>query len=144
MPKKHGRSVRADAAAGRGASILIVDDNAASSKLAHDALALDGYAVRHARDIGGAQRMLQHATPNLILMALALPGVDGLARDLKTAAPLKHVPIVALTGPALAWDRDAAYRAGFDGFILKPLDTRKLPLQVAAFLVRGPARGGGL
>ena len=135
---KRGRSTRTDAFL--GASILIVDDNTTSSRLAQDALALDGYAVRHARDIGVAQQMLQNAIPNLILMALALPGVDWLARDLKAAAPLKHVPIVALTGPARSADSALAYRTGFDGFIPKPLDTRKLPVQIAAFLVRGPAR----
>lgn len=150
MPKKRAKPLRLDdlgeamASPGLCASILIVDDNAASSRLAQDALALDGYDVRHASDIGVAQRMLQRATPNLILMELALPGVDGLARDLKTAAPLKHVPIVALAGPAEAEDGESAYKAGFDGCIIKPLDTRKLPLQVAAFLVRGPARGDGL
>src|SRR4051794_8294176 len=92
------------------ASILIVDNNEASSKLARDALALDGYDVQHPPDINVAKKMLSRAAPTPILMAIALPGVDGLARALKWETLLKPVPIGALPGSAAP--AESAYRAG--------------------------------
>lgn len=125
------------------ARILIVDDDQASLKISTVTLEMTGYIVEQASDERQAAEILERAPPDLVLMDLALPGVERLARSLKTDRKLKHVTIVALTGSAMGGENIRAYKAGFDGCIVKPVDARKLPLHVAAFLVRGPAPGDG-
>jgi len=88
-------------------------------------------------DAEQAQEMLKSATPDLILMDIALPGMDGLTltRKLKADERLRHVPVVAMTAFAMKGDEQKALAAGCDGYITKPIDTRKLPQQVAAYLL---------
>ena len=119
------------------ARILIVDDNSVNLKLATDVLEMEGYAVEKAVDAEQAQEMLKSATPDLILMDIALPGMDGLTltRKLKADERLKHVPVVAITAFAMKGDEQKALDAGCNGYITKPIDTRKLPQQVAAYLL---------
>jgi len=119
------------------ARILIVDDNPVNLKLATDVLEMEGYAIEKAVDAEQAQEMLKSATPDLILMDIALPGMDGLTltRKLKADERLKDVPVVAMTAFAMKGDEQKALAAGCDGYITKPIDTRKLPQQVAAYLL---------
>lgn len=123
--------------------IFIVDDNPINLKLVCDVLEFAGYAIAKAEDAEQAQEMLEHTTPDLILMDIALPGMDGLAltRRLKSDARWRDVPIVALTAFAMKGDDRKAFEAGCDGYITKPVDTRKLPQQVAAFLRRAEEQG---
>ena len=116
--------------------IFIVDDNPINLKLACDVLEFEGYRVGRAADAEQAQEFLQREIPDLILMDIALPGMDGLTltRKLKADARLKHVPIVALTAFAMKGDDQKAREAGCNGYITKPIDTRKLPRQVAELL----------
>lgn len=116
--------------------IFIVDDNPVNLKLATDVLEMEGYVIEKAVDAEQAQEMLKSSTPDLILMDIALPGMDGLTltRKLKADARLKHVPVVAMTAFAMKGDEQKALDAGCDGYIAKPIDTRRLPQQVAAFL----------
>jgi CheY-like chemotaxis protein len=81
--------------------------------------------------------------PDLILMDIALPGMDGLTltRKLKADPRFKDVPVVALTAFAMKGDDRKALDAGCDGYITKPIDTRALPEQVQAFLRRGGSGG---
>ena len=118
------------------AFIFIVDDNPTNLKLACDVLEFDGYRVGRAADAEEAQEVLEHEVPDLILMDIALPGMDGLTltRKLKADARFQHVPIVALTAFAMKGDAQKARDAGCNGYITKPIDTRKLPHQVAEFL----------
>jgi len=120
------------------ARILIVEDNPVNLKLASELLEMEGYAVERAVDAERAQELLRAAVPDLILMDIALPGMDGLAltRRLKSDDRLKHVPVVAMTAFAMKGDEGKALAAGCDGYITKPIDTRRLPEQVAAFLRR--------
>ena len=119
------------------ARILIVDDNSVNLKLATDVLEMEGYAVEKAVDAEQAQELLKRSTPDLILMDIALPGMDGLTltRKLKADERLKDVPVVAMTAFAMKGDEQKALAAGCDGYITKPIDTRKLPQQVAAYLL---------
>ena len=123
------------------AIILIVDDNPTNLKLAADVLECEGYAVLRARDAGEAQALLARARPNLILMDIQMPGMDGLAltRLLKKNSAYEHLPILALTAFAMKGDDRKALEAGCDGYITKPIDTRKLPAQVAEILRRNAA-----
>ena len=118
------------------AHIFIVDDNPINLKLVCDVLEFDGYTISRAADAEEAQEALQKILPDLILMDIALPGMDGLTltRKLKADERLRHVPIVAVTAFAMKGDDQKALDAGCDGYITKPIDTRRLPSQVAEFL----------
>jgi CheY-like chemotaxis protein len=117
------------------ARILVVDDNLINLKLASELLAFEGYQILKAMDAEEAQLLIQLTPPDLILMDIALPGMDGLTltRMLKANKKTRHIIIVALTAFAMKGDDAKAYAAGCDGYITKPIDTRKLPEQVAGF-----------
>jgi len=120
------------------ARILIVDDNPVNLKLASEVLEMEGHAVEKAVDAEQARELLRHSMPDLILMDIALPGMDGLTltRILKADLRLKHIPVVALTAFAMKGDDRKAYEAGCDGYITKPIDTRELARQVGDVLAR--------
>lgn len=122
-----------------GKCILIVDDNPTNLKLASQVLESEGYQVDLATNAEQAQELLQHMKPDLILMDIALPGMDGLAltRRLKADEKLKHIPVVAMTAFAMKGDERKALDAGCDGYITKPIDTRRFAGQIAVFLDRG-------
>lgn len=118
--------------------ILVVDDNPTNLKLASDVLAAEGYSITKAADAEEAQVLVKETLPDLILMDIALPGMDGLTltRKLKSDAKTRHITIVALTAFAMKGDDLKAKAAGCDDYITKPVDTRKLPRQVAEILSR--------
>ena len=116
--------------------ILVVDDNPVNLKLASDLLEFEGYTVDRAYDAAHALQAIQRRKPDLILMDVALPGTDGLTftRQLKNDPTTRAICIVALTAFAMKGDDQKARDAGCDGYISKPIDTRKLPGQVAEFM----------
>lgn len=120
------------------ATILVVDDNPTNLKLVSDVLEFEGYDILKAVDAEEAQIVLGATLPDLILMDIALPGMDGLTltRKLKAEERTRGIRIVALTAFAMKGDDQKAFDAGCDGYITKPIDTRKLPDQVAGFLAR--------
>jgi CheY-like chemotaxis protein len=120
------------------AKILVVDDNPTNLKLASDVLEFEGYEILKAVDAEEAQGVLADTLPDLILMDIALPGMDGLTltRKLKVGERTQGIRIVALTAFAMKGDDQKALDAGCDGYITKPIDTRKLPGQVAEILQR--------
>lgn len=117
--------------------VLIVDDNLLNRKLVCDVLELEGYEILQCEDAEQALELLAvTAVPDLILMDISLPGMDGLTltRQLKAEVRFTSVPIVAVTAFAMKGDEQKALQAGCSGYITKPIDTRRLPAQVAAFL----------
>ena len=116
--------------------ILIVDDNKTNLKLASDVLAFDGYEILNASDAESAQEIIRKTPPDLILMDIALPGMDGLTltRLLKLDESTRSIVVVALTASAMKGDDARAREAGCDGYITKPINTRTFPNTVAAFL----------
>lgn len=120
------------------ACILIVDDNPTNLKLASDVLKYEGYHVLQAADAEAAADVVSQSPPDLILMDIALPGMDGLTltRNLKGDEKTRHITVVALTAFAMKGDDLKAKAAGCDDYITKPVDTRKLPEQVAEILGR--------
>jgi two-component system cell cycle response regulator len=120
------------------AKILVVDDNPTNLKLVSDVLKFEGYDIFKAVDAEEAQVVLAATLADLILMDIALPGMDGLTltRKLKAEERTRGIRIVALTAFAMKGDDQKAFDAGCDGYITKPIDTRKLPDQVALFLAR--------
>jgi CheY-like chemotaxis protein len=116
--------------------ILIVDDNPINLKLAADVLKTAGFVIDRAVDAEQAQRVLSDARPDLILMDIALPGMDGLSltRKLKTDPRFEDIPVIALTASAMKGDDRKALEAGCTSYITKPIDTRKLAQQVQTIL----------
>lgn len=125
--------------------ILVVDDNATNLRLAADVLECEGHTVLRANDAQEALAILQHTRPEVILLDIQMPGMDGLelTRRLKADPASQHIRIVALTSFAMKGDEQKAREAGCDGYITKPIDTRQLPKQVADILQRGAASGTG-
>ena len=124
------------------AKILVVDDNPINLKLVSDVLAFEGHDILKAVDAEEALIVLAATLPDLILMDIALPGMDGLTltRKLKADERTRHIRIVALTAFAMKGDDQKAFDAGCDGYITKPIDTRKLPVQVAEWLAKESAK----
>ena len=122
------------------ALILVVDDNPTNLKLVADVLEFEGCRVITAGDAEEAQTIIARTPPELILMDIALPGMDGLTltRLLKADPATRHIRVVALTAFAMKGDDSKAADAGCEGYITKPIDTRKFPAQVAAFLEKLP------
>ena len=123
--------------------ILVVDDNPLNSKLTRLLLTSTGYVVRTAGNAEQALEVLKTFRPQLILMDLQMPGLDGLqlTRLLKRDVAMRDVVIVALTAYAMKGDQERALEAGCDGYIAKPLDTRALPGLIAGYLTRHGATG---
>jgi CheY-like chemotaxis protein len=122
--------------------ILVVDDNQANLALVVVVLEVTGCTVLTAETAEQAQVLLCSEVPDLILMDIALPGMDGLTltRLLKADPRLRHVPVIALTAFAMEGDEVKAMAAGCDGYITKPIDTRALPGQIEQVLQRAAGR----
>ncbi len=119
-------------------SILIVDDNPVNSKLIRVLLAGEGYEVHTAADAEAAIRVLGGLNPDLILMDVQLPGIDGLelTRRLKADPATRGIKILGLTAYAMKGDKEKILAAGCDGYIAKPIDTRTLPKVIEHYLER--------
>ena len=119
-----------------GASILVVDDNPTNLKLVSDVLEFEGYRILQARDAETAEEIVRSTRPDLILMDIALPGMDGLTltRKLKADDATRDILIVALTAFAMKGDDAKARDAGCDGYITKPIEVDELPKAVAGYL----------
>jgi CheY-like chemotaxis protein len=120
------------------ATILVVDDNPINLKLVSDLLAFEGYRVLKAEDGEQAAASVEAEPPDLILLDVDLPGIDGLTltKRLKSDVRTGDIIIVALTAFAMKADRQRAMAAGCDAYVTKPIDTRGLPGQVAQLLQR--------
>jgi two-component system cell cycle response regulator DivK len=118
------------------ATVLVVEDNRLNMKLVRDVLQHAGYEVLEAATGEEGVEVALGARPDLVLMDLQLPGIDGTEalRRIKRGAGDAAMPVVAVTASAMPSDREAAVRAGFDGFLEKPIDVRALPATVASYL----------
>jgi two-component system cell cycle response regulator DivK len=118
--------------------ILVVEDNPLNLKLVRDVLQFAGYDVIEAQSGEEGLRVAQQDRPDLVLMDLQLPGIDGTEtlRRLRQGSFGRDVPVVAVTAFAMAGDRERASLAGFDGYVEKPISVRDLPGKIEAFLER--------
>jgi CheY-like chemotaxis protein len=123
--------------------ILVIEDNFVNLELVTDLLEANGFSVLHARTAEEGLRLARELVPDLVLMDLSLPGMDGLAatKAMKADSSTCHVPVIALTAHAMRGDEAAALSAGCDGYLSKPIDTRSFPLKVATFIAAARARG---
>lgn len=123
--------------------ILVIEDNEQNLYLVTFLLERQGYEVIAARDgIGGIQTAIQ-LVPDLILLDIQLPLMDGyaVAARLKESAVLDHVPIVAVTSYAMAGDRQKALASGCSGYIVKPINPDTFLAEIEVFLEPGTSRG---
>jgi two-component system cell cycle response regulator DivK len=119
------------------ARILCVEDNAQNMRLVRKILTSAGYQVIEAMDGKSGMALAASELPNLILMDVNLPDIDGLeaAQHLKRQPGTAQVPIIALTANAMHGDRERCLQAGCDGYVPKPITKYELLNTVAHFLV---------
>lgn len=119
--------------------ILVIEDDPTDRKLFSVVLGTGGHCVLEQASAEATLETAKAGRPELILLDLNLPGIDGLAlaRRLKADPDTRAIPIVAVTAAPERYSREAALAAGCDAFILKPIDTRKLPEAVAALAEAG-------
>jgi two-component system, cell cycle response regulator DivK len=116
--------------------ILVVEDNERNLKLVRDVLRYAGYDIIEARTGEHGVELARACPPDLVLMDLQLPGIDGqqAMQQLRDDERTSHIPVVAITASVMNDDRARVLRAGFDGYLEKPISVRDLPGQVQAFL----------
>ena len=116
--------------------ILIIEDNPFNMELATDLLELAGYSVIQAVTGEQGVELATVELPDLILMDIGLPGMDGVSaiRILKNGEETRHIPVVALTAHAMKGDEEKAIAAGCVGYLIKPIDTRAFARSVGRFI----------
>jgi len=116
--------------------ILVVDDHEVNLLLAECVLEADGMQVLRAEDAEAARAVLRVRQPDLILLDIQLPGVDGLslACEFKADPRLAGVPVIAFTAHAMRGDEARFCAAGFDGYLAKPIDVARFAGQVRGFV----------
>jgi two-component system cell cycle response regulator DivK len=117
-------------------TILVVEDQEDNRQILRDLLASAGFRMIEAHDGQQAVTMARSQRPDLILMDIQLPLVDGYeaTRSIKRDAELKHIPIIAVTSYALGGDEQKAQEAGCDAYVAKPYSTRHLLAKIGQFL----------
>jgi len=116
--------------------ILIVEDNEKNLKLTRDVLRFHGFRTIEAADGETGVRLAAEQLPQLILMDIQMPGIDGIEalRRIRAAEATASITTVALTASVMSGDRERFDAAGFDGFIAKPIDIKSFPDQIRSHL----------
>ena len=116
--------------------ILIVEDNEKNLKLTRDVLRFHGFRTIEAPDGETGVRLAAEQLPQLILMDIQMPGIDGIEalRRIRANDATVGITTVALTASVMSGDRERFDAAGFDGFIAKPIDIKAFPDQVRSHL----------
>ena len=120
-------------------TVLAVDDQPQNLRLLDAVLTPRGHRVVPASSGEEALRLLQDGGIDIVLLDIVMPGIDGheTLRRLRDGVLDSRVPVVAVTALAMTEDKERASRAGFDGYLEKPVSPRSLPGQVAGFLENG-------
>ena len=121
------------------AKILLVEDNEMNRDMLSRRLIRRGYEVAVAVDGAQGVAMAQSEKPDLVLMDLSLPGIDGweATRRIKAGAETKHLPVIGLTAHAMAGDREKALEAGCDDYDTKPIELDRLIGKIESLLSNG-------
>jgi CheY-like chemotaxis protein len=117
--------------------VLVVEDEKDNMDLFVQILNFHGCEVLKAEDGREAINMTQECKPDLVLMDLSLPALDGweATRALKGIPDVSHIPVIALTAHAMVGDRERALAAGCDGYISKPIEVTSFYREVCTYLV---------
>lgn len=118
--------------------ILYIEDNADNRTLVRRILHAEDYELLEAKDANDALSILKTARPDLILMDINMPDMDGytLTARIKSMVGFERIPIVAITANVMRGDREKTLEAGCDGYIQKPLDIDQLVKEIERFLAR--------
>lgn len=119
-------------------TILYVEDDPNNRTLIRRILGAEGYTVYEAANASAAMETLKSLKPDLILMDINMPDVDGytLTATIRALPEMSAVPIVALTANVMKGDRERSLQAGCDGYIQKPIDIDTIAAQVQRFMKR--------
>ena len=118
-------------------TILVIEDHDDSRRIMHDLFTSSGYKVIQSDDgLEGVDAAVSHR-PDLILMDIQLPGIDGYeaTRRIKANEDLRKIPIIVVTSYALSGDDNKAFEAGCDAYVAKPFSPRGLLAKVKDFLI---------
>jgi CheY-like chemotaxis protein len=117
-------------------TILVIEDNELNMKLVRSLLTMGKYSILEAKDAESGIRLAREHNPELILMDLQLPRMDGLSatKILKADPALQKIPIVALTSHAMEGDDKRAMSAGCNGYMPKPIDTKNFLATIQQYL----------
>ena len=120
-------------------TILVIEDNELNMKLVKGLVSIGKYHLLEAPDAESGIQLIRERQPDLVLMDIQLPGMDGLSatKILKEDSNLKDIPFVALTSYAMEGDKEKALEAGCVGYITKPIDTRKFLETLSQYLNDG-------
>ena len=121
-------------------TILVVEDQEDNRQILRDLLGSAGFRTIEAHDGAQALTVARSQRPDLILMDIQLPLVDGYeaTRSIKREPELKHIPVIAVTSYALSGDEQRAREAGCDAYVAKPYSTRHLLAKIGQFLEQPP------
>lgn len=119
--------------------ILYIEDNPDNRMLVYRVLRAEGFEIHSVPDGRSGLNFLEEQTPNLILMDINLPEIDGytLTTLLKSRPELVDVPIIALTANVMKGDREKSFEAGCDGYLQKPINVDLLGNQIRSYLEAG-------
>ena len=117
-------------------TILVIEDNELNMKLVKELISIGKYGMLEANDAESGIQQIREQRPDLVLMDIQLPGMDGLSatKIIKEDPALKDIPIIGLTSYAMQGDEEKALAAGCTGYITKPIDTRKFLKTVSEYL----------
>lgn len=117
-------------------NVMVVEDNEKNRKLMRVVLKAKGYNVIEAATGEEALNILRNQKPDVILMDIQLPGIDGitLIKQIKGTIALKDTPIIAVTAYAMKGDEEKIMEAGCDAYVSKPINTQELPLIVEKYI----------
>ena len=124
-----------------GELILIIEDNEKNRKLCRDVLNVKGYQTIDSETAEEGLDLVREKKPNLVLMDIQLPGIDGITalKQLRADAEMAHVPVIAITASAMTHNRASMLAEGFDGYQTKPITLREFLAEVERVL--GTRRG---
>ena len=117
-------------------TVLHIEDNFDNRLLVRRLLQADGFEVMEAENAHQAMEALKAIIPDLILMDINMPDIDGytLTLQIKSTPALQYIPVVAITANVMRGDREKVFKAGCDGYIEKPIDVDRFVEQVTAYL----------
>jgi two-component system cell cycle response regulator DivK len=120
----------------KSATILCIEDSPENRLLVRRVLEAEGYCFQEAQDASTALELIAAQPPDLILMDINMPDMDGytLTARLRSMPQTKYIPILALTANVMRGDCERSLAAGCDGYIQKPIDVDRLPDQINQFL----------
>ncbi|MCC7212703.1 MAG: response regulator [Candidatus Brocadia sp.] len=117
-------------------NVMVVEDNEKNRKLVRVVLKSKGYNVIEATTGEEALNILKNQKPNIILMDIQLPGIDGLTliKQIKADAATKEIPIIAVTAYAMKGDEQKILDTGCEAYMSKPINTQELPLAIEKYI----------